>query len=364
MNKPHSSAAHQRGGILLISAAALTMLLGFAALAIDLGRLMVVRNELQNGADAAAMAAVPCLYRRAECLNTSATTPDWDTATSRALSFISKNKSEDVNLSTATVTAGYWNMNGTPATLQAKTITPGPYDYPAIQVQVRRTNGQNGGSVVLSLANIIGIPAGSVWVTSTAVISHPAALSPFPLVLSKCLYDTYWDSNTGSPKLATQVNEPGFDLPQVPGQPFFFKATSSYHIGACEAGQWSSLLLDSNSANTIADLITAGSPISIAIGDLLWVQTGSKNSLYGVVNNCSAAGNKNCEYAMVPIVQNLSTHSHEPVLAFACVHVLAGLGGSDKYVLFQMSADSVKCQNSGSGVGPNYGINTPPRLVQ
>ncbi len=363
MNKP-PSAAHQRGGILLISAAVLTMLLGFAALAIDLGRLMVVRNELQNGADAAAMAAVPCLYRRAECLNTSATTPDWDTATSRALAFISKNKSEDVSLSNATVTAGYWNMNGTPATLQAKTITPGPYDYPAIQVQVRRTNGQNGGSVVLSLANIIGTPGGSVWVTSTAVISHPASLSPFPMVLSKCLYDTYWDSTTGSPKLATQVNPPGFDLPQIIGQPYFFKATSSYKVGICEAGQWSSLLIDSNSTSTISNLITSGSPQSIAIGDSLWVQPGSKTALYSDVSNCSAAGNKKCEYAMVPIIQDVSTHSHQPVVAFACVHVLDGIGGSGKYVLFQMSADSVKCQNSGSGVGPNYGINTPPRLVQ
>ena len=364
MNKLSSGAAKQRGGILLISAAVLTMLLGFAALAIDLGRLMVVRNELQNAADATAMAAVPCLYRRSECLNTSANTPDWDTATNRALDFIKKNKSEGVDLSNATVTTGYWTMKETPPSLKAKTTTPGTYDYPAVQVKVRRSNGQNGGSVVLSLANLIGLPTGSVWVTSTAVISHPGVLSPFPLVLAKCLYDTYWDPVTMSPKLATQVNEPGFDLPQIPGEPFFFKATSSYHIGACEAGQWSSLLIDSNSTGTISDLVNGITVQSVAIDDLVWIQPGSKNALYGVVNACSGAGTKKCEYAQVPVVDMLSTHSHQPVLAFACVRIILAATGSDKYILFQMSADAVKCQNNGSGVGPNYGINTPPRLVQ
>ena len=59
----------------------LTALLGFAALAIDVAYLLVVRNELQNAADAAALAGAPCLYARAECMNLTSTAPDWSAAT-------------------------------------------------------------------------------------------------------------------------------------------------------------------------------------------------------------------------------------------------------------------------------------------
>ena len=355
---------HQRGGILLISAAVLTMVIGFAALALDLGKLYLVRQELQNAADAAAMASVPCLYQRTECANMTSTYPDWTSAANRASNFVKSNKVQTRAVSDATVTTGYWNMNGDPASLQAKTITPGTYDYPAVQVTVQQAPGLNGGPVLLGLASIFGITQANVSATATAVISHPGILNPFPLVLAKCLYDTYWNPDTKSPRLATQVNEPGFDLPQVPGEPFFFKATSSYHIGACEAGQWSSLLIDSNSTGTISDLINGVTVQSVAKNDLVWIQPGSKNALYGVVNTCSAAGNKKCEYAMVPVVELLGTHSHQPVVGFACARIVLAATGTDKYIEFQMSADPVKCQNNGSGVGPDYGINTPPRLVQ
>lgn len=53
--KPH--VVHQRGAILVMTVIFLVILLGFAALALDLGRLYVLRTEMQNAADASAMAA-------------------------------------------------------------------------------------------------------------------------------------------------------------------------------------------------------------------------------------------------------------------------------------------------------------------
>ncbi|MCW8917682.1 MAG: Tad domain-containing protein [Gammaproteobacteria bacterium] len=47
----------QRGAILVMTVLFLVILLGFAALALDLGRLYVLRTEMQNAADAAALAA-------------------------------------------------------------------------------------------------------------------------------------------------------------------------------------------------------------------------------------------------------------------------------------------------------------------
>ena len=46
----------QRGSVAIIVALSLLMLLGFGALAVDLGYVMLVKNELQNAADAGALA--------------------------------------------------------------------------------------------------------------------------------------------------------------------------------------------------------------------------------------------------------------------------------------------------------------------
>ena len=51
----------QRGVTAIIVAVSLTMLIGFAALAIDVGYLYATKNELQNVADSAALAATGLL---------------------------------------------------------------------------------------------------------------------------------------------------------------------------------------------------------------------------------------------------------------------------------------------------------------
>ncbi len=55
---------HQRGAIAVMAALFVVVLIGFAALALDLGRLYVLRTEMQNAADAAAMAAAAELDAR------------------------------------------------------------------------------------------------------------------------------------------------------------------------------------------------------------------------------------------------------------------------------------------------------------
>lgn len=53
---------NQSGAIAILTAIMITMLLGFAALSIDTGNLMVAKNELQNAADAGALAGANDLY--------------------------------------------------------------------------------------------------------------------------------------------------------------------------------------------------------------------------------------------------------------------------------------------------------------
>jgi Flp pilus assembly protein TadG len=60
----------QRGVVLILVALSLFVLLGFAAFAIDFGYAYVVRNQLQNAADASALAGASVLFRSNEnCLS-------------------------------------------------------------------------------------------------------------------------------------------------------------------------------------------------------------------------------------------------------------------------------------------------------
>src|SRR4030042_5133279 len=51
------SLVNQHGSIVIFVALALIMLLGFGALAVDIGHITVTKNELQNISDAASLAA-------------------------------------------------------------------------------------------------------------------------------------------------------------------------------------------------------------------------------------------------------------------------------------------------------------------
>lgn len=59
----------QRGAILVLAAIFIPLLLGMTALALDVGRIMAVRSEMQNAADAAALAAAAELDGGTDALN-------------------------------------------------------------------------------------------------------------------------------------------------------------------------------------------------------------------------------------------------------------------------------------------------------
>ena len=57
----------QQGTILVLAGLALFMLVGFTSLALDSSLLFVARNELQNAADAGALAGAAAVYRHLCC---------------------------------------------------------------------------------------------------------------------------------------------------------------------------------------------------------------------------------------------------------------------------------------------------------
>ncbi len=325
----------------------LPILLSLAALAVDIAYLLTVKNELQNASDAAALAGANYLYLDGE--------PNWDTAIHKAEDAISLNRAAGSYLSDASVTAGYINLNIRNGILQSLPMTPTIYDIPAIKVVVSKSDQTNSGKVGLYFARFLGIHSSELTTSSTAGRVSPGTIDAgvlFPIVMSQCMFDQYWNFKS---------IPPGPQIDPITNQFKIFQLGSTIAT-SCPAGQWSSLDFDNNSASYIKNLITMRNPSSLSIGDLIWVQSGVKNSNYDDVNSCSASGDKSCEYVSIPIANNVTGHTHTPITAFACIRILRSVGGNSKFIEVQMSTNCEATYSGGSG--PGYGIVSPSSLIQ
>ena len=105
---------NQDGAVAALVAVCLVLFVAFTALAIDIGHLYVVRNELQNAADAGALAGARFLLNEDGSIRTSPT--DAITAARGALT---ENKSEKAWVEEELIQRGHWSFNN-------KVFTPNP----------------------------------------------------------------------------------------------------------------------------------------------------------------------------------------------------------------------------------------------
>jgi Flp pilus assembly protein TadG len=350
MKKIKMFSKFQKGSVSVLVALTLPVLVGAGALAVDLAYLHVVRIELQNDADAAALAGARKLYTQgASALN-------WSAAAATASNAIALNRAAGHALADGQVQTGYWDTTQAATGLQGLPMTPGPNDAPAVQVSLGKSEGQNQGPVRTFLASIWGVYAKPIRVTAVAGVSSPGTIQPgelFPFAISKCMYDKFWD-------MSAQPAAPRVD--PVTGLVPEFKIGSLYHYDNCESGEWTSLNTQASGANAIEQLIEGGNPISMSVGDDAWMQSGVKTSLYTDVNKCSAAGNRQCEFVLMPTLAQVTSGTSAVIVGFACLQLLDAVGGNQKYILAKMSN---QCPSPPSGgVGPNYGVISQPSLFK
>lgn len=380
LQKSHHKQQRQQGAILITVALWFVTLIGLMALAFDVGHLLIVRNELQNAADAAALAGANCLNKTTassgtDCTSTQSSTLNWDTASAKASNAIGLNKSDGTRLVNGTVQTGYWNLNGG-TTLQPTSLSPlGPCtvtggvmttacDKPAVMVTLARADGSNGGPVATLIAKIFTGNAVTINARSVAVLSSPGSVLPgslVPTAINQCMFNLYWDATTNSPKNATTTSLNG--VPQVIGQPWEIRIGSSYHYSSCEAGQWTSFQQDVSDVPTVRDLIDHGNPTSLGIGDNIWIEPGTKTSLYNdLVNRYPTPPGADVILPVVNQASGWSSNAQTPIVGFAGFHIDDIQGGSDKYI----QGHFIKNSTSGgsSGIGPSYGVYTPPRLAK
>jgi hypothetical protein len=168
------------------------VLIAFAALAIDVGHMYVVRAQLQNAADAAAMAGASVYFEDIGMTQDQAGITQ--TATQRAQSYSQENETlrADTLLAAADVSVGRHDFDNRLGPL----LSDGRWN--AVEVIVRRTAGSLNGPVQLFFANIFGKSETGIIATARAVaddrfggyrVENPTDLLPFTMHTS--LYDEY-----------------------------------------------------------------------------------------------------------------------------------------------------------------------------
>lgn len=181
----------QRGGIILMVAGSLVMVAGMTALAVDVGRVMVVRNELQNVADAAAISGAG---RIGDIFS-----QDWDAACTAAEAVIASNGVEGESLVPGdyTIQTGVWSYTTRTFTSVVDcdagpvVIADIPSDsFPAIRVLAERTGTSATGSLQMFFAPVIGTDSVGLAADAIAAVAASGSAKPgLPFAMSNCMLD-------------------------------------------------------------------------------------------------------------------------------------------------------------------------------
>lgn len=334
----------QRGAVILLLALLLPLFIGVSAYAIDIAYFFLVRHQLQNDADAAALAGARHLYDGVT------STPSWTVAEQKALAAVTYNRAAGAPLQDATVRSGYWNLSEATPVLKTGAAPPAAYDAPAVEVRVARAGGLNGGPVKTFFLNYFGIPTQTLQVSAVAGMASPGATRIFPFAVANALFQTYWNATAWpvGPKIDPKT-----------GKPYVFQLSGA-------TGGWVDLSATSNFAGLVSDWLLATSPVLTSVGQGVWPQPGAKASNYKDVSACSAAGkvpaSRTCEYVYMPILSDVQAKTATPVLGFACMHILDAAQGP-QYILAEMSTQCPVMPGQGLSAF-YYGAKSSPALFK
>ncbi len=264
---PKTSHFSRRGAVIVWTAISMTTLLGFAALAVDLGYFRVVQTQLQQGADAAALAGASAFANASQFGKSF--NPDTLTALaeSRAQAYAAENTAEGkpLSLNTSDILVGYLSH---PENL-SNAITTATYPYNAVQCTITKNSASSNGPVKTFFANIWGIKGSSLSVTATAMLNNRiggykarAAGGPLiPITVDKAFWtDQITNKNGGDSYKFNyqngQISTIADDIPEINIYPDKKKDGSS----PAGAGNFGLLNFENgnNSVNPVGDQIERG----------------------------------------------------------------------------------------------------------
>ena len=171
-----TTVSNQRGAVAVMVAVTLPVLLGFAALTIDIGQALVARNELQDVADAAALAGarrMGTIYQSltpAQQVSYTMTNPAPIYSDVQNVAALNHGAGRSITVDVGDIQIGQWN--GTSKTFTAMTANPD-----AVRVTAR-LDGTSNGPVSTFLASVMGISSVDVRATATAALTGTSTTNP------------------------------------------------------------------------------------------------------------------------------------------------------------------------------------------
>jgi Flp pilus assembly protein TadG len=320
----------QTGSFAIWGAIAIVVIMGFAALALDVGHLVTAKSELEKAADAGALAG-------ARALNLIPPYPNFTNSSIVATATVKENKVNQNLITDCAVQVGYWDLTwksgSAPANLLPTGTTPSATQLPACKVTLSKSSGNNGGPLTMWFAQFLGVKvdplsasAVATMVAQSPVVNIPAG-DAFPVATPISWVKQMWNPNADSAS---------------------FRIGSAYH--SPDGGQWTSFLIDANDVPTIRSLIDNGNPTPLKIGDNIYIEPGTKTTLY------SEAATKIGQTVLLPIVcDSFDTHAWTPLLAWVPFYIEDAQGGSGKYIQGHFVAHYNAPSATGSSNAPNYG---------
>jgi hypothetical protein len=205
---------------------------------------------------------------------------------------------------------------------------------------------------LLYLASLVPVSA-----TATAVASSPSAASGlFPFAIPQCTFDDNWNAATGQPNLGSN----GRPLPVT----LDGSNQSTTKNTNCAFGQWSSLTVGGNSASEVDGFVTGGCTCTVAVGDQVDIQPGTRASLYHAVqaevDAATAAGLPGVTVLMA-VVQGpgLTTNAESKVVGFAPFLITGTTNQSmSGNFVANFHAPGTSLGSSSSVPAPNFGAVT------
>jgi len=161
----------QGGVTAILIAIVIAFLISVTALAVDIGYVMTTKNELQNVADAAALAAtrqLGAIYQSMPYAQQQSYVCDPATILPIAKDVAGKNRAggKNITLNDSDIIIGQWDAN-------TKTLTPTLNQPDAVEVTARRDGGANG-PITTFFARILGINTVAVGADATAALTGQA----------------------------------------------------------------------------------------------------------------------------------------------------------------------------------------------
>jgi hypothetical protein len=169
----------QSGVTAILVAIVLAMLLGFTALAVDIGYVMTTKNELQNVADAAALAAtrqLGAIYQGMSHDDQQTYVCDPSTIIPIAKDVAGKNKAgaKNITINDDDLIIGQWDGDN---------LTPTLAQPDAVEVTARRDGASAQGPITTFFARILGINTVDVSADATAALTGQGTAGPGDLEL-------------------------------------------------------------------------------------------------------------------------------------------------------------------------------------